>query len=203
MPKALSDKEKNIIKKNLQKAAENSLMKYGAKKTTVDNLVKSVNIPKGTFYLFYTSKAMLLYEVFQIKHDELQDEFIKRVIEIKDNLSPSIVTDLVFDIYKKLDSSFLMSFMTSGDLELIMSQLPVEVIQKHIEGDEISMEKILSIIPNVNEEKNDIYSASLRLVMSSVLHKKEIGIDYYDEALKMSIRGIINQIFKEIKIWLK
>lgn len=200
MPVALSSKERIIIKRKLQIAAENSLMKYGAKKTTVDNLVKSVNIPKGTFYLFYPSKAMLLYEVFQIKHDELQDEFVKRVLEIKDNLSPSIVTDLVFDIYKKLDSSFLMSFMSSGDLELIMSQLPLEVIQKHIEGDDISMEKILSIIPNVNEEMSDIYSASLRLVMSSVLHKKEIGTEYYDEALKLSIRGIINQIFKEIRI---
>ncbi len=200
MPVALSIKERIIIKKKLQQAAENSLTKFGAKKTTVDNLVKSVNIPKGTFYLFYPSKASLLYEVFQIKHDELQDEFVKRVLEIEENLSPSKVTDLVFDIYKKLSSSFLMSFMTSGDLELIMSQLPLEVVQKHIEGDDISMDKILSIIPNVNEEMNDIYSASLRLVMSSVLHKREIGIEYYDEALKLSIRGIVNQIFKETKI---
>ena len=199
MPVALSSKERSIIKKKLQKAAENSLMKFGAKKTTVDKLVKSVNIPKGTFYLFYSSKAMLLYEVFQSKHDELQDEFVKRVTEIKDELSPSTMTDLVFNIYKKLESSFLMSFMTSGDLELVMSQLPVEVIQKHIEGDEISMEKILSIIPNVKEEMNDIYSASLRLVMTSVLHKKEIGLDYYDQALKMSIRVIMNQIFEETK----
>ena len=199
MPVALSKKERTIIKKKLQEAAENSLMKYGAKKTTVDNLVKSVNIPKGTFYLFYPSKALLLYEVFQIKHDELQDEFVKKVLEIKDDLSPKKVSDLIFDVYKKLDSSFLMSFMTSGDLEIIISQLPLEVLQKHIEGDEISMDKILSIIPNVNEELSVIYGASLRLVMSSVLHKKEIGIKYYDEALKLSIKGIINQIFEEIK----
>lgn len=200
MPVAFSETERNIIKKRLQEAAEESLVKHGAKKTTVDSLVKSVDIPKGTFYLFYPSKALLLYEVFQIKHDELQDEFVKRVIEIKDDLTPSKVTDLVFDVYKKLDSSFLMSFMTSGDLELVFSKLPLEIIQEHIESDEVSMEKILSIIPNVNEEMTDIYSASLRLVMSSVLHKKEIGIDYYDDALKLSIRGIINQIFEEIKI---
>ena len=200
MPVALSSEERSIIKKKLQEAAENSLKKLGAKKTTVDNLVKSVNIPKGTFYLFYPSKDMLLYEVFQIKHDELQDEFVKRVLEIKDDLSPLKVTDLVFDIYKKLDSSFLMSFMTSGDLELIISKLPSEVTQKHIEGDELSMDKILSIIPNVNEEKSVIYSASLRLVMTSVLHKKEIGIEYYDEALKLTIGGIVDQIFEDIKI---
>ena len=199
MPVALSSKERSIIKKKLQEAAGESLLKFGAKKTTVDSLVKSVGIPKGTFYLFYPSKAMLLYEIFQIKHDELQDEFINRVFEIKDNLSTSKVTDLIFDVYKKLDSSFLMSFMTSGDLELVISKLPLEVLQKHIDGDEISMDKILSIIPNVNEEMSEVYGASLRLVMSSILHKKEIGIEYFDDALKLSIRGIINQIFKEIK----
>ncbi len=200
MPIALTNNERIIIKKRLQEAAESSLIKYGAKKTTVDSLVKSANIPKGTFYLFYPSKAMLLYEVFQIKHDELQESFVKRVFEIKDNLSPSKVTNLVFDVYKKLESSFLMSFMTGGDLELVLSKLPIDVIKKHIEGDEISMDKILSLIPNVNKEMNDLYSASLRLVMSSVIHKKEIGIEYYDEALMLSIRGIINQMFKETQI---
>jgi len=199
MPVALSSKERSMIKRKLQKAAEVSLGKYGAKKTTVDNLVESVNIPKGTFYLFYPSKAMLLYEVFQMKHDELQTEFVARVLEIRNNLSPSKITELIFDIYRKLDSSFLMTFMTNGDLELVLSKLPLEVIQKHIEGDDLNMDRILSIIPNVNEEMSDVYSASLRLVMSSILHKKEIGIEYYDAALRMSIRGIVNQIFEEKK----
>ncbi|WP_286081321.1 TetR/AcrR family transcriptional regulator [Parablautia intestinalis] len=31
--------------------------------TTVDEIVKRVNIPKGTFYLFYKSKELLLFEV--------------------------------------------------------------------------------------------------------------------------------------------
>ena len=195
MPVALLSEAKIKIKKNLIEAAENSLMKFGAKKTTVDKLVKQVNIPKGTFYLFYPSKAMLLYEVFQIKHDELNNKFLKEVFKIKDNLSPLKVTSLIFDVYKELDSSFLMSFMTSGDLELVLSKLPVEILQKHIEEDEISMEKILSIIPNIDENMNSLYSASLRLVMTSVLHKKEVGIEYYDNALRFTIMGIVNQIF--------
>ncbi len=198
MPIALTSEQRISIKRKLQLAAEVSLKKYGVKKTTVDNLVKSVSIPKGTFYLIYPSKAMLLYEVFQISHDELQHEFVKKVLSIKDDLSSAKVTNLIFEVYKKLDSSFLMSFMSSGDLELVIKQLPPEILEKHIEGDEINMGKILSIIPNVNERMNGLYSAALRLVMTSVLHKEEVGKEYYDEALKFSIRGIINQIFEEI-----
>lgn len=199
MPIALSNEERSVIKKKLLEAAEISLTKYGVKKTTVDSLVQKVNIPKGTFYLFYPSKAMLLYEVFQIKHDELQNDLVTSVLKIKDDISPTIITELIFDIYKKLDSSFLLSFMTNGDLELVMSQLPIDVINQHIESDELSLDRILSIIPNVNEKMKEIYSASLRLVMSSILHKREIGVELYDKALKLSVMGIIIQIFKEAK----
>lgn len=200
MPIALSIEERNVIKQKLQEAAETSLKKHGVKKTTVDNLVKSINIPKGTFYLFYPSKDLLLYEVFQTKHDEIQNEFVKRMFEIQDDITANKVTDLIFDVYKKLDSTFLMSFITSGDLELVISKLPLEVVQKHIDGDDITMDKILSIIPNVNEEMSLVYSAAMRLVMTSVLHKQEVGIDLFDAALKLSIKGIVNQIFKEVQI---
>ncbi len=200
MPVALTEIERINIKKKLQIAAEKSLLKYGFKKTTVDSLVKTVNIPKGTFYLFYPSKAMLLYEVFQNKHDELQQQFISKFVEIKDDLTPSKVTDLIFEVYKKMDSTFLMSFMSNGDLELTLSQLPPEVFHQHIEGDDISMDKILTYIPNVNKALTELYSTALRLVMSSVLHKKEIGIKYFDEALKFSIKGIVYQIFEESRL---
>ncbi len=35
------------------------MQEKGVKKTTVDELVKRVGIPKGTFYLFYPSKDCL------------------------------------------------------------------------------------------------------------------------------------------------
>ncbi|MDY4210978.1 MAG: TetR/AcrR family transcriptional regulator [Treponema sp.] len=35
------------------------------KKTTVDELVKRTGIPKGTFYLFYPSKEILLFDISQ------------------------------------------------------------------------------------------------------------------------------------------
>jgi len=198
MPIALSSEQRISIKRKLQLAAEVSLKKYGVKKTTIDNLVQSVNIPKGTFYLIYPSKAILLYEVFQMKHDELQHEFVMKVLSVKDDLSAANVTNIIFEVYKKMDASFLMLFMSSGDLELVIKELPPGIIQKHIDGDEISMEKILSIIPNVNKKMSGLYSAALRLVMTSVLHKEEVGEEYYDEALKFSISGIVNQIFEEI-----
>ena len=54
------------------------MQKKGVKKTTVDELVKRVGIPKGTFYLFYPSLINLIhYYVFQtfyiIHHAQKKD----------------------------------------------------------------------------------------------------------------------------------
>ena len=61
MPKTFSDAERVHIKKRLMEEAEACLTQYGIRKTSVDELVKRVNIPKGTFYLFYPSKEMLFF----------------------------------------------------------------------------------------------------------------------------------------------
>ena len=75
MPKQYSDKEKNEIIKRLKTEANSLMLEKGVKKTTVDELVKRVGIPKGTFYLFYPSKEMLLFDVSQDFHEQV-DEFI-------------------------------------------------------------------------------------------------------------------------------
>jgi len=56
MPKSYSERERMEIISALREAALESMKKLGVKKKTVDDLVKRVRIPKGTFYLFYKSK---------------------------------------------------------------------------------------------------------------------------------------------------
>ena len=65
MPRTFSDGEREVIKERLQKAAVESMIKYGVRRTTVDCLAKGANIPKGTFYLFNDSKEELLFEVLE------------------------------------------------------------------------------------------------------------------------------------------
>ena len=75
MPKLYSDEEKKNIIAKLKKEANTLMQEKGVKKTTVDELVKRVGIPKGSFYLFYPSKEMLLFEVSQDFHEHV-DEYI-------------------------------------------------------------------------------------------------------------------------------
>ena len=75
MPKIYSEEERNEIITRLKEEANKLMQEKGVKKTTVDELVKRVGIPKGTFYLFYPSKEMLLFDCAQGFHQQV-DEYI-------------------------------------------------------------------------------------------------------------------------------
>ena len=70
VPKSYSEQERTYIKKRLKEEAAKCLAKYGVRRTTVDEIVRRVHIPKGTFYLFYKSKETSVYKGY--KQDKIE-----------------------------------------------------------------------------------------------------------------------------------
>ena len=69
MPKAWSEREKELIKKTLLSEGKKLFEKYGLQKTTVDEIVNAAQISKGSFYIFYQSKEELYFDVLDsIEH---------------------------------------------------------------------------------------------------------------------------------------
>ena len=65
MATAFTTEEKEVIRKKLHKVAKECLQRYGVKKTTVDQMAAMVDISKGSFYNFYSSKEMLFFAVLE------------------------------------------------------------------------------------------------------------------------------------------
>ena len=198
MPKSFTDSERDYIKKRLMDEARTCLAQYGMRKTSVDELVRRANIPKGTFYLFYASKELLFFEVLVALHDELQADLLRRVELLHGDFSPDTVTDLIFGLYKQLDDTAICNFIASGDLELLIRKLPPEIARAHTQKDDFSMEQFLTLIPGTHSEARvKIFSAALRAIFFTVLHKREIGETVYDDAVRVMLRGIVIQLFEE------
>lgn len=197
MPKSFSENERTSIKKRLMEEAQACLAQYGMRKTTVDELVRRVNIPKGTFYLFYPSKELLFFEVYCTLHDELQATLLKWIDELQGNVNADTITGLLFRLYKKTDSTFLYSFIANGELELLVRKLPPEVTAAHIQKDDFSMERLLTMLPGVHTEGNiKIFSAVLRAVFCTMLHKREIGEDVFDNTILVMLHGVVRELFE-------
>lgn len=197
MPKAFSNKEREYIKNALMEEAQNCLKLYGIKKTTVDELVKGVNIPKGTFYLFFKSKEILFYEVLCSFHDKLQADLVSELGALDKPVSAERLTELLLGLYKKLEGSFWYKIITDGDLELLMRKLPPEVARAHARKDDFSIEQLISMIPGINGNNIKVYSAAMRAIFLSMLHKHEIGEEVFEDALSLMIRGVVMQMFEE------
>ena len=197
MPKTFTDKEREYIKKRLMEEAQDCLRLYGIRKTTVDELVKRVNRPKGTFYLFYDSKELLFYDVLCSVLDELRADRRRRLEALDEPVAADQVTELVLGLYKKIEASFLYKFITGGDLELLMRRLSPEVARAHAEKDDFSMEQLIAMAPAIKGDSIKKYSAAMRAIFLSMLHKHEIGEEVFEDALRLMIRGVVIQIFKE------
>lgn len=197
MPKSYSSQEREYIVKRLKEEAYQCLNLYGVKKTTVDELVKRVNIPKGTFYLFYDSKELLLFDVINDLHDEIQKHFLREANLIKEKITSQNLTSLLFKIYKKVDDTFLLKIMTNGELELLMRKLPNEIVERHLSDDNAIMERLMELIPLTKEKNMQYFSGAMRGIFLTMLHKREIGEEIFDGSLNLMINGLVIQLMEE------
>ncbi len=68
MPRAFTAVEKETIRERLLQAGRDCFMRYGLKRTTIEDLTGPAGIAKASFYLFFDSKEALY---LQIMFDEM------------------------------------------------------------------------------------------------------------------------------------
>ena len=196
MPKSFTDQERTYIKEKLIQEGRFLFAQYGLKKTTVDEIVQRVKIPKGTFYLFYESKERLLFDIILKEQAAIQSELIQAVASIGTQMSKVHFSTLIFDLFKRTTESFLFAILTNGDYELILRKLPPEALEQNIQDDNASIEQLFALIPEAQGKDLSAYSGALRGIVLLVLHKNEIGLDVFDSALKLLIDGLTEKIFE-------
>lgn len=200
MPKAYSQKEKDYIRARLQETAAELMARYGIRRTTVDELVREVNIPKGTFYLFYSSKEELLYEVLMKEHESIETELMETASSLLQKPpDEEAMTELLLHFFKQSGERPVLRMLNSDEVELLARKLPDETFAAHLHEDDDTIEKLFSPLLGNLQGRAKTYSAAFRAVYFATLHQKEIGEAQYEGALRVMIRGLVLQLFEEAK----
>lgn len=195
MPKSYSEQEREYIRMRLKEEAAKCLAKYGIRRTTVDEIVQRVHIPKGTFYLFYKSKELLLFDVIQEQHEIISHKLYQAISDLAGQpLSANKLTDAIFEFYKMTEQMQILKLLDVGEVELLVRKLPREAVEEHLQDDTDMIEKILSLLPVKKEIDIKVVSAAFHAIYYATLHKADIGEKQYDEALRALIYGIVIQI---------
>jgi AcrR family transcriptional regulator len=197
MPKIYSDFEKQHIRKRLKEEAANCMSLYGIKKTTVDELVKRVKIPKGTFYLFYENKEVLFFEVLIELHEAVEDKFRTTLQEHKGEVSVDCLTDWITQMYLDTNNLSMLKVMETGDWELLMRKLPEEVIAEHTDHDYDLILMLAQVVPEIKKKDLESFVAALRAVFILLVYQREIGAKDFTSVLRLTIRGIVLQLLEK------
>lgn len=195
MPKSYSEQEREYIRNRLKEEAAKCLTIYGVRRTTVDELVKRVNIPKGTFYLFYKSKELLLFEVIQEQQEIINNRLYQTISAIAGTeFSAENLTDAIFEFYKMAEKMPILKLLDLGEVELLVRKLPQETVAAHLQDDTDTIEKMLALLPVKKNVNIKVISSAFHAIYYATLHKAEIGEEQYDDALRVLIYGIVTQI---------
>ena len=117
MPKVYSEAERAQIDRRLREEAVYCLGAFGVKGTTVDLLVKRVNIPKGTFYLFYSSKELLLFRAMLELHEQMEAALIEQLEALPDKRDVDAVTDAIVGLSARCEE--MLEYVKTADMSLV------------------------------------------------------------------------------------
>ena len=137
MARNFTEREKENIKRGLQKACEQSWTQYGYKKTSVDELCKQVGISKGAFYLFFESKESLFCEVICSVQEQIYNAAYEIIERKKDKSGVAEALKLIYREYNK--NNFLYD-SDSIDFTTLMNKLSIEQANKIKESNRMSQQ---------------------------------------------------------------
>lgn len=201
MPKSYSEQEREYIDRRLREEAMNCMCSYGIRKTTVDELVRRVRIPKGTFYLFYESKEQLLFQVLMQFHENVEKQLLERVDSLAGRtLDAETVTDLFMDFFRRADEAPILRLMNSGELEILARKLPGEELAAHFKEDAGMVEAVIGkLFPSGAScagELAETFGGAFRAVFTAMIYSHEGGQESAYVSLRLLIRGLVLQLFE-------
>jgi AcrR family transcriptional regulator len=83
MAKAFTESKKDQIRLDLLRIGREYFIKYGLKRTSVDDLVRAAGISKGSFYRFFESKEALFLAIHEASEEKLRADLMHKLEETK------------------------------------------------------------------------------------------------------------------------
>ncbi len=186
MPKAFSEKEKDVIRQQMREKSKRLFEVHGLRKTSVDDITRAVGISKGAFYLFYESKEVLFLEIMEQMESELRESILAQTLQPKANARENV---------RRILSSFLLTYdaypllksFSQSDFDYLLRKLPAERAQQHFNRDKNFFDNLIKKVKREGIALKVSPRVAMNLILSLFLlslHREELG-DVYAETMKI------------------
>lgn len=143
MPRAFTEQERAAIQDRLLDAGREYFMRYGIRRTNVEDLTRAAGISKGAFYLFFDSKEELFMQILEAYEAEQREQIFAYVLDPELTSRRNLASLLRQALLIWEEGSFLRNF-SQEDFEALRRGLTAERARQHSEADEAFIAQVLA-----------------------------------------------------------
>ena len=117
MPRAFTAVEKQTIHDKLMEAGRACFLRFGLKKTTIEDLVKPTGIAKASFYLFFAHKEALYVEVIMAEMPAMMDRLMSASFGKTEDIRDALIL-LMKAIVHEIETNELTRILLDDPMEI-------------------------------------------------------------------------------------
>ena len=122
MPRKLTSEEIEAQKDFMYERTVKLIARKDIDSITLDDILEEVQMAKGSFYKYYPSKEIFLYEVIK-KNERIYSNKMYEAAQMKQNdleAAFETITELI------MDKDFLFQYTSPNDKEFLLRKMPLE-----------------------------------------------------------------------------
>lgn len=193
MPKVYSEEKRAEINEKLMDIGLELIKQYGIKKLSIEALTKKVGIAQGTFYNFYKSKEILVYNIAN-RYQEKVNARAKYLIVTKGYLDRA---DLQAFYHRMIleDEDNVYRFLKREDMQILMTRLPQDYYDR-ITDQKAEAERNLCYVRGKKAECDLDAVINWIQIMNLTVENKDILIETgLGKIIDRMIENMLDEIF--------
>ena len=187
MARSFSDDERQHIRQALIDKGRDIFIRYGLRKTSVEDIATAVGISKGSFYNFFRSKEHLFFEIREIEEQELKTNFLEEVFP-NGEVNRGTLRAFLTGMFKSVERSpFLAILMNEGEREYLFRKIPPRELEAHQKSDIAFLTELVVQWQEKGVVRCDLPSGQVVGIIASLLAiplmRELLPIENYDEMI--------------------
>ncbi len=190
-PKIFSLQEREETKIKMLNAGFTLIKEYGMTHASVEKVTKAVGLGKSTFYNFFPSKEMFVYEIIKYQRDRVK-QFFMDTLNGREKLTVVEAKDFLKKIIFSNDSIY--QYLTAEDEARLKAALPPE-FRIDNRSETVVMNNLLDHIEDVRKDIDFKVVANLIKIMALAMFNQDV---LHADALKRTLNHIYELLFSFI-----
>ncbi len=193
-PKIFALQEREAARVKMLEAGFNLIKEYGMTHASVDKVTKAVGLGKSTFYNFFPSKEMFVYEIMEYQRDRSKQFFMDMLAgrnKMSVNKAKAFLKKIIFS------ENSIYQYLTAEDENKLKAALPPEYLMNP-EAETAVMNGLFQHMEGVKENIDYKVVANLIKIMAlAMLHQDALHSDALTKTLDSIYDLLFSCIFEE------